>query len=267
MRAITLFLLALTLHAQDPGRGVNFYSYEKEKALGAQLAAEYRRGAAVIDSPELLRRIDALGAALVPAGSHFTYTFALVAADDTALHEPVALPGGYIFVPSALILAARNIDELAGMMAHAIAHVEARHGTKAATKGELANQAAVPLVFMGGWTGYAVRQNAALTVPLGMLQSVRAWELDADSLGARLMAAAGYAPARLADYIARTQPADADPPDARSPLPPRAARVSALRALPAPTAPPANPPSLAEMQDLARRVLPDAAKAPPRLAR
>jgi predicted Zn-dependent protease len=267
MRAATLFLLALTLRAQDPGRGVNFYSYEKEKTLGAQLAAEYRSGATVIDSPELLRGVEALGNALVPAGSRFSYTFAVAASGDTALHEPAWFPGGYIFVPSGLILAARNIDELVGMMAHAVAHVEARHGTRAATKSELANQASIPLVFMGGWTGYAIRQNASLAVPLGMLQSARAWEFAADSLGARFMTGAGYAPAHLADYIERTQPPDADPPNWRSPLPSRTARVSALRALPGPSTPPAAPPSLVEMQDLLRRALPDAAKAPPRLAR
>ena len=267
MRAASAFLFALTLYAQDPSRGVNFYSIEKEKALGEQLAGEYRRSATIIESPELLQRIEALGSELVPAGSRYSYTFALADDDDILLNEPPAFPGGYIFVPSGLILTAQNGDELAGMIAHAIAHVEARHGTRQATKAQMVNQAAIPLIYMGGWTGFATRQNLSLAIPLGMLKSIRASQLDADLLGARLMSSNGYSPQRLADYIERVQAPDQDPPDARSPLPPRAERVAALRALPAPAATAPPPFDLGEAQELLRRALPEKPKAPPHLRR
>ncbi len=257
MQTAIVLLLAVSLRAQDPGRGVNLYSYEKEKALGAQLAGEYRRTAGVIESPELQQRIEALGRSLVPADSHFQYTFQVSPSYDKELHEVVAFPGGYLFVPSGTILAARNIGELAGMMAHSIGHVEARHGTKMATKAELARQAAVPLIFLGGWSGYATRENAALTVPLNLRQMARTWERDADLLGAGYMTAAGYAPARLADAIGRMAPEAEE----------RDARAAALRALAAPAAVPANAPDLGAMQELARRGAPDGEKAAPRLAR
>jgi predicted Zn-dependent protease len=267
MRVLAVLIFAGTLLAQDPGRGVNFYSIEKERALGAQLAAEYQRSTSAVNSPELLATIEALGLRMVPSGSQFKYTFALVQDKGLQLNEPVSLPGGFIFVPSGLIESARNVDEFAGMLAHAIAHVEARHGTRQATKGQIVNQATIPLIFMGGWTGYSMRQNASLTVPLGFLKSVRAFQFDADALGGKLMSAAGYSPARLADYIDREQAADPQNPNRLSAQPPRAERVAALRALPSPAAAPVTLPDLERMQELLRQALPVTAKEPPRLAR
>jgi len=267
MRTAALFFAGLTLFAQDPSRGVNFYSIEKEKALGEQLASEYRAHATLIESPELLRRVEALGRSLVPPESKIAYTFALVDDEGLELHEPVALPGGFLFVPSGLILSAGNIDELAGMLAHAIAHIEARHGTKLATRGQIVNQATIPLIFTGGWNGYAIRRNASLAIPLGMLKTHRTMELQADSLGAELMQSQGYSAGRLADYIERVQTQDTGAPNPASPLPPRAERVAALRAFPAPSSAPQAPPDLRDMQELLRRALPDKAKTPPRLSR
>ena len=71
-----------------------------------------------------------------------------------------ALPGGFFFVNSGLILKADSEAELAGVMAHEIAHVAARHGTRQATRGQMVNIATIPLIFMGGWTGYGIRQAA-----------------------------------------------------------------------------------------------------------
>jgi predicted Zn-dependent protease len=267
MRAIALPLVSIALWAQDPAKGVNFYSLEKERALGEQLAKEYRAQATLIEQAELRGRIEALSRSLVPFDSRFTYSFELTASDDTLLQEPATFPGGFVFIPSGLILAAQNIDEVAGMIAHSIAHIEARHGTKRATKTQLAEQATVPLIYMGGWTGYAIRQNMALSIPLGMLKFVRTQELDADLIAARLMSAAGFQPARLAEYVERMQPADPATPDARSPLPSRADRVAALRALPQPAVSPNSSINLTELQDLLRQALPVKAKVPPSLGR
>ena len=110
----------------------NFYSIEKEKALGAQLAAEYRRQARVIDAPSVNAYLNELGqrlAAQAPA-TGFTYTFELVDDDQTWIHEAAAFPGGPVFVPASLILAAANEDELAAMLAHAIAHIATRQETR-----------------------------------------------------------------------------------------------------------------------------------------
>ena len=96
----------------------------------------------------------------------------------------MALPGGFFFVNSGLILKAENESELAGVMAHEIAHIAARHGTRQATRGQVVNLASIPLIFMGGWTGYGIRQAASILVPIGFLKFSRS--LRAGSGFARL---------------------------------------------------------------------------------
>src|SRR5262249_62301464 len=78
-----------------------------------------------------------------------------------------ALPGGFFFVNTGILLNADNEAEMAGVMAHEIAHVAARHGTRQATRGDLINYASIPLIFMGGWNGYAIRQGAGFDHPPG----------------------------------------------------------------------------------------------------
>jgi predicted Zn-dependent protease len=166
-------------------------------------------------------------------------------------------------VPSSLILAVKDEDELAGMLAHAIAHVASRNGTRLASKTELVNMASVPLIYMGGWTGQS------LAIPLGMLHIWRRYELDADRLAARKMAAAGYDPAALARYIERVQAPDAVQLKMWSSLPPRSQRVEAIRAvtrdLPAQVYGPHE--SLEKVQDEVRRMTAGTPKAPPTLSK
>src|SRR5215467_1950236 len=121
---------------RELGKGVNFYSIEKEIALGYHLALDFRRSTRALESAAALAYVNGIGQRLVVqiGGPPFTYTFALFADNAAAIHEIVAFPGGFMFVPSSLILAVRDEDELAGMLAHAIAHVASRHGTRQATK-------------------------------------------------------------------------------------------------------------------------------------
>jgi predicted Zn-dependent protease len=116
-----------------------------------------------------------------------------------------ALPGGFMFVNTGLILKAANEAELAGVMAHEIAHVAARHGTKQATRGEIANIATIPLIFMGGWAGFAMRQAAGLVIPMGFLKFSRGMERQADRLGLEYMCKAGYDPTAFLDFFERIQ--------------------------------------------------------------
>jgi len=116
-----------------------------------------------------------------------------------------ALPGGFFFVNSGLILKADSESELAGVMAHEIAHVAARHGTRQATRGQLINIATIPLIFMGGWTGYAIRQGASLAIPMGFLAFTRGMEKEADYLGLQYMYKAGYDPTSFVDFFEKIQ--------------------------------------------------------------
>src|ERR1017187_6542126 len=137
---------------RDVGKGVNFWSLEKEIALGKQLANEVERQAKIVDDPVIAEYVNRVGQNLV-RNSDAKVPFSIKVLDSEDVNA-FALPGVFFFVNSALILKADSESELAGVMAHEIAHVAARHGTRQATKGELINIATIPLIFMGGWTGY-----------------------------------------------------------------------------------------------------------------
>jgi predicted Zn-dependent protease len=215
----------------SPGRGINFYSLEKENALGDQLAGEYRRQARVFDNAPVNAYLEALGqrlAAQSPAPS-FTYTFELVDDDQTWIHEAPSFPGGPIFVPATLVLAAADEDELAAMLAHSIAHIASRHQTRELTGGQIINTAMSPLIQMGGWSGYAIRQGTALAVPLGFLEFQRKGELESDRVAVGILSAAGYDPQALARYLQRVQPDDPPLRNAMAPYPAKDQRLAALQ--------------------------------------
>jgi predicted Zn-dependent protease len=257
-----LLLVCATLSAQN--------SIEKEKALGAQLAAEYRRQARMIDSPSVNAYLDELGqriAAHAPA-TGFTYTFELTDDDQTWIHEVGAFPGGPVFVPASLILAAANEDELAAILAHAIAHVAARSETRQMTRGQIVNQANMPLIMMGGWAGYAIQPQYS-AIPVAFRASQRKSELEADRLAVSILSAAGYDPQALARYIERVQPADPPLRNAMAPYPDKDQRLAALQAaigqLP-PATYSAHPGLDAIHQDVTNLIA-RPTKTPPRLAR
>jgi len=188
---------------RDVGKGVNFYSLEKEIALGKQLAQEVERQAKIIDDPVIAEYVSRVGQNLV-RNSDAKVPFTIKVLDSEEVNA-FALPGGFFFVNSGLILKAESESELAGVMAHEIAHVAARHGTKQATRGEIINFASIPLIFMGGWTGYAIRQGAGLAIPLGFLNFSRAFEREADYLGLQYLYKTGYDPTSFVDFFEKIQ--------------------------------------------------------------
>ena len=188
---------------RDVGKGVNFYSLEKEIALGKQLAQEVERQAKIIDDPVIAEYVNRVGQNLV-RNSDAKVPFTIKVLDSEEVNA-LALPGGFFFVNSGLILKAENEAELAGVMAHEIAHVAARHGTRQATRGQLANIATIPLIFMGGWAGYGIRQGASILIPMGFLSFSRAFESEADMLGLEYMYKAGYDPQAFTAFFERVK--------------------------------------------------------------
>src|SRR5208282_4093773 len=139
---------------RDVGKGVNFYSIEKEIAIGKGLAQQVERQAKIINDPVISEYVNRVGQNLVRnSDAKVPFTIKVIDSDEV---NAFALPGGFFYVNSGHILRAQEESELAGVMAHEISHVCARHGTKNATKGEAMQLAMIPLMLLGpgGWAGY-----------------------------------------------------------------------------------------------------------------
>lgn len=199
---------------RNVGTGVNFYSLDKEIALGKQLAQEVEREAKVVDDPIIAEYVNRIGQNLVRnSDAKVPFTIKVL---DTEEVNAFALPGGFFFVNSGLILKADTEAELAGVMAHEIAHVACRHGTRQATRGDLAQIMTIPLIFMGGWTGYAIRQGMGLAIPMGFLQFSQSMEREADYFGLQYMYKAGYDPTAFVDFFEKIETMEKKKPGAVS---------------------------------------------------
>ena len=190
---------------RDVGSGINFYSLEKEIALGKQLATEVERQAKIVDDPIIAEYINRVGQNIVRnSDAKVPFTIKVL---DTEEVNAFALPGGFFFVNSGLILKADTEAELAGVMAHEIAHVACRHATRQQTKGDLMEIGAIAGSMLTGWTwtGYAIRQGMSLAIPLTMLQFTRAEERQADHFGLQYLYKSGYDPRSFVDFFEKIE--------------------------------------------------------------
>ncbi|MDQ2900158.1 MAG: M48 family metallopeptidase [Acidobacteriota bacterium] len=197
--------------------GPNFYSLEKEMALGRLLSIEVARQARILDDPIVSEYVNRVGQNLVRNSDvTFPVTIKIIDSDDL---NAFALPGGYVFVNTGLIRLSETEAELASAMAHEIAHVAARHATRQATRDRLVSMATIPLVIgMGGWAGVAAQQAMGIGVPLGFLKFSRVYETEADMLGVQYLYAAGYDPTASIDILERIESAERKRPGAISKL-------------------------------------------------
>jgi predicted Zn-dependent protease len=209
---------------RDVGSGVNLYSTENEMALGRQLAREVERQSKLVEDPIVAEYVNRLGQNLVRhSDAKFPFTFKVL--DDPGLNA-FAFPGGYVFVNRGLIEIADEEDELAGAMAHEIAHVAARHMTRQATRSDLVSLLSAPArVLTGGWSGYA----AGMALPAAVVSFSRQDEAEADYLGVEYMYAAGYDPNGTVSIFEKMETLERKSPGAVSRLfathPPDAERI------------------------------------------
>jgi len=184
---------------------MNWFSLEKEIALGKSLAQEVERSSKLIDDPVVTEYVNRVGQNLVRnSDAKVPFTIKVIDSDEV---NAFALPGGFFYVNSGLVLRAQEESELAGVMAHEISHVTARHGTCQATKGELTQLLSIPaMIFIPyTWAGYAMYQGMNLAIPLTFLKFSRDAEREADFLGVQYMYKAGYDPNSYVTFFERIQ--------------------------------------------------------------
>jgi predicted Zn-dependent protease len=186
------------------GRGVgNWYSVEKQVAMGRQYAQQIESQIKLVNDPVVTEYVNRIGQNLVRnSDAQVPFTIKVI---DSDVVNAMALPGGFFYVNSGLILAADEEAEMAGVMAHEIAHVAACHYGREMTRLNLLQLASLPAIFMGGALGYGIYEGMGLGIPLTFLHFSRGFEAEADYLGIEYMYRAGYDPSAFVSFFEKIQ--------------------------------------------------------------
>jgi beta-barrel assembly-enhancing protease len=182
----------------------NFVSMEKEIALGNQLAAEFEQTARMIEDPVVSEYVDRIGQNIVKhSDAKVPFHIKVVDTDEV---NAFAFPGGYFYVNKGLLLASRNEAEMAGVMAHEISHVTARHATSRMSKGQYLQLAAIPATMFGGyWVQMGIQNALGLGINLELMGITRESEREADQLGIQYLWNAGYDPNAFVSFFEKMQ--------------------------------------------------------------
>jgi predicted Zn-dependent protease len=181
----------------------NWYSTDSEIRMGRQYAAEIEKSTKFINDPVVTEYVNRIGQNIVKnSDCKVPFTIKVIDSDEV---NAMALPGGFFYVNSGLILNADEEAELAGVMAHETAHVCAHHAARQMTRANYAQLGTIPLIFIGGWTGYGIYEAASIAVPITFLHFSREFEAQADYLGVQYMYRAGYDPQAFISFFEKVQ--------------------------------------------------------------
>jgi len=186
------------------GRGLgNWYSIESDIKMGKQYAQMVDSSSKMISDPIVTEYVNRLGQNIVRnSDAQVPFTFKVI---DSDVVNAFSLPGGFVYINSGTILAADEEAELAGVMAHEIAHVCARHATRQLTRAQYANFATIPLIFVGGGIGYAAYEAMGLGLPVAFMSFQRGFEAEADYLGLQYDYKTGYDPQAFISFFEKIQ--------------------------------------------------------------
>ena len=186
------------------GRGMgNWYSTDTEIKMGKMYASEIEKSTKFITDPVVTEYVNRIGQNIVKnSDCKVPFTIKVIDSDEI---NAMALPGGFFYVNSGLILNADEEAELAGVMAHETAHVCAHHAVREQTRMNYAQLGTIPLIFIGGWTGYGIYEAASIGVPITFMHFSREFEAQADYLGVQYMYRAGYDPQAFISFFEKIQ--------------------------------------------------------------
>jgi beta-barrel assembly-enhancing protease len=217
--------------SRDVGKGMNWFSLEKEIAIGKAMAQQVEAQSRMVDDPVISEYVNRLGQNLVRnSDAKVPFTIKVIDADEV---NAFALPGGFFFVNTGVIMEADEEAELAGVMAHEIAHVAARHGTRGQTRAEAMSIARLALIFVPGMGPYIAYQASGFAIPMSYLKFSQGFEREADYLGLQYMYKAGYDPQAFVTFFEKIQAKEKRKPGTFSKMfgthPPTPDRISATQ--------------------------------------
>jgi predicted Zn-dependent protease len=171
--------------------------------MGKQYSMQVEQSVKLVQDPVVNEYVNRIGQNLVRnSDAQVPFTIKVIDSDEV---NAFALPGGFFYVNSGLILAADEEAELAGVMAHEISHVAARHAMRQMTRANIAQLATIPLIFVGGGIGYGIYEASGLALPLTFMKFQRNFEAEADYLGLQYMYKTGYDPQAFISFFEKIQ--------------------------------------------------------------